>query len=86
MPVVSEIETSPMGGAKRSTKTSQKPSQKPPKQQNNKRGGALLEDITNLAVPFAILLAKEGLQGMSKKKTTEKKASIKKSTKKSTKV
>ena len=85
MPVVSEIETSPMGGAKRSTKTSQKPSQKPPKQQNNKRGGALLEDITNLAVPFAILLAKEGLQGMSKK-TTEKKASIKKSTKKSTKV
>lgn len=37
-----------------------------------KHGGALVEDIKNLAVPFAILLAKEGLDGVFKKKKAEK--------------
>jgi hypothetical protein len=31
------------------------------------KGGALVEDIKSLAVPFAILLAKEGLEKMFKK-------------------
>lgn len=39
----------------------------------SKKGGALVDDVKNLAVPFAILLAKQGLEGMFKKK--EKKAS-----------
>lgn len=32
----------------------------------SKKGGALLQDVQNLAVPFAILLAKEGLTKMFK--------------------
>jgi hypothetical protein len=35
-----------------------------------KQGGALMNDIGNLAVPFAILLAKQGLEHMNKKKST----------------
>jgi hypothetical protein len=37
-----------------------------------KKGGALMDDVKNLAVPFAILLAKQGLQTMfdKKKKTS----------------
>lgn len=33
-----------------------------------KKGGALMDDVKNLAVPFAILLAKQGLQTMFDKK------------------
>ena len=41
-----------------------------------KKGGALMDDIKNLAVPFAILLAKQGLEGMfSSKKSATAKAS-----------
>lgn len=36
-----------------------------------KKGGALAEDLQNLAVPFAILLAKEGLENMFKEKKTK---------------
>lgn len=39
----------------------------------SKKGGALIQDVQNLAVPFAILLAKEGLSKMFK---DEKKASL----------
>jgi hypothetical protein len=57
--------------------TSEKIASKKPKQQNSqspskkeksqsKRGGALVDDVKNLAVPFAILLAKEGLSKMFK--------------------
>ena len=41
------------------------------------QGGALMNDIGNLAVPFAILLAKQGLEHMNKKsaaKTADTKA------------
>ena len=36
---------------------------------SKKKGGALVDDIKNLAVPFAILLAKEGLDTMFSKKS-----------------
>ena len=39
------------------------------------KGGALVEEIKGLAVPFAILLAKQGLDGMFNKKTEKKAAS-----------
>lgn len=34
------------------------------KKQSAKKGGAIVDDVKNLAVPFAILLAKEGLSKM----------------------
>lgn len=37
-----------------------------------KKGGALMDDVKNLAVPFAILLAKQGLQSMFDKKKAKK--------------
>jgi hypothetical protein len=63
-------------------------SSKKPKQQNaqdnskkekSKRGGAFVDDVKNLAVPFAILLAKEGLSKMFKddKKNAKKDVSSK---------
>ncbi len=67
---------------KKSTSTQQKKSTSTQQKSSNKRGGALVEDIKNLAVPFAILLAKEGLEGMFKK--TDKKA-VKKTDKKAVK-
>jgi hypothetical protein len=36
------------------------------KKQSSKKGGAIVDDVKNLAVPFAILLAKEGLSKMFK--------------------
>lgn len=36
------------------------------KKQSAKKGGAIVDDVRNLAVPFAILLAKEGLSKMFK--------------------
>lgn len=36
------------------------------KKQSAKKGGAIVDDVKNLAVPFAILLAKEGLSKMFK--------------------
>lgn len=69
----------------RSKSPSQKQSKKSSKSafQSKKTGGALVDDIKNLAVPFAILLAKEGLENMFKKKAdkaekTAKTASAKK--------
>jgi hypothetical protein len=48
----------------------------------SKRGGSIVNDVKNLAVPFAILLAKEGLSKMFKVEETKKasKASSKTST------
>lgn len=62
------------GGAKKKA-AAKKPAAKKPaaKKPAAKKGGALVDDVKNLAVPFAILLAKQGLEGMFKKK--EKKAS-----------
>ena len=53
-----------------------KPASVPASAKKSKKGGALVEDIKNLAVPFAILLAKQGLEGMfdKKKKAAEKPA------------
>jgi hypothetical protein len=57
------------GGKGKTKKCSTKKSPK-------KKGGALMDDVKNLAVPFAILLAKQGLQTMFDKKASkvEKKA------------
>ncbi len=43
------------------------------KKQSAKRGGAIVDDVKNLAVPFAILLAKEGLSKMFPKGTSSSK-------------
>lgn len=59
--------------SKSSSKTSSKPSSKPSSKSSSKKGGALMNDVQNLAVPFAILLAKEGLSKMFK--NTEEKSS-----------
>ena len=48
----------PAGGQKKSSS----------QQQQQKQGGNLVSDIQNLAVPFAILLAKQGLEGVFKSK------------------
>lgn len=63
-------------GAAKGKKTaakSKKPAAAKGKKPASKKGGALVDDVKNLAVPFAILLAKQGLEGMFKKK--EKKSS-----------
>lgn len=39
----------------------------PPKPSKAKKGGALVDDMKNLAVPFAILLAKYGIESMTDK-------------------
>lgn len=54
------------GGAKKSRKstTPKKPAGKKCGGSAKKQGGALMDDVKNLAVPFAILLAKQGLQSM----------------------
>jgi hypothetical protein len=44
----------------------------------SKKGGALMTDLQNLAVPFAILLAKQGLESMFSNKKSAKKTSSKK--------
>lgn len=56
-------------GGKKTVKTSKKKTSKA------KKGGALVDDMKNLAVPFAILLAKYGIESMtdkSKDKPTKK--------------
>jgi hypothetical protein len=55
------------------SKSTTKPSSKSPSKSSSKKGGALMNDVQNLAVPFAILLAKEGLSKMFK--STEEKPS-----------
>lgn len=61
------------GGAKKSTskkpasqkKVASVPKKTAPKSKSvPKKGGAIMQDVKNLAVPFAILLAKEGLTKM----------------------
>uniref|UniRef100_A0A6C0BF39 Uncharacterized protein n=1 Tax=viral metagenome TaxID=1070528 RepID=A0A6C0BF39_9ZZZZ len=52
---LAQLERAQLGGRRKSTK---KPAA------GKKSGGAIMDDIKNLAVPFAILLAKEGLQSM----------------------
>ena len=79
-PVASAPNSTPaVGGAKRSKasqskacakqggKSSSSKSTKSTK--SKKQGGALVDDIKNLAVPFAILLAKQGLSTMFEKKS-----------------
>jgi outer membrane biosynthesis protein TonB len=44
------------------------------KKKQSKQGGALINDVKNLAVPFAILLAKEGLSKMFKEDAPKKTA------------
>lgn len=48
-----------------------------------KKGGALVDDMKNLAVPFAILLAQQGLKGMLNKKEDSKGSKGSKGSKKS---
>lgn len=48
---------------------------------SNKSGGAFMDDVKSLAVPFAILLAKQGLEAMtSNKDSPQSKASTKTTT------
>lgn len=62
-----------MTGGKKSKKTvAKKPVGKKPVGKRTKKGGALMDDVKNLAVPFAILLAKQGLQSMFDKKKAKK--------------
>jgi len=66
----------PMAGGKKVKKggAAKKPSasKKVVPKKATKKGGALMDDVKNLAVPFAILLAKQGLQSMFDKKKTKK--------------
>lgn len=59
-----------VGGKKPKTpKTPKTPKAKTPKAKTTKKGGDLISDVKGLAVPFAILLAKQGLEmAMDKKK------------------
>lgn len=81
VPPVPATATSQTGGKKHGKKhvkkavakksDAKKASKAPAKRSSRKQGGALIDDVKNLAVPFAILLAKQGLQSMfDKKKTT----------------
>lgn len=64
--------------SKTSPKASPKKVVRTRKSTASKKGGSLVNDVKNLAVPFAILLAKEGLSKVFKK---DKEASPKKSAK-----
>lgn len=61
-------------GGKRPKKESKAAEKKPAskassaKKSSSKKGGAVLDDVKTLAVPFAVLLAKEGLGKVFKKK------------------
>lgn len=46
------------------------------KSKSSKKGGALVADVKNLAVPFAILLAKEGLSKMFKQDASKSSKSL----------
>ena len=61
-----------MTGGKKTKKVVKKPAGKKPAAKKTKKGGALMDDVKNLAVPFAILLAKQGLQSMFDKKKAKK--------------
>jgi hypothetical protein len=62
-----------MTGGKKTKKVVKKPvGKKPAAKKTTKKGGALMDDVKNLAVPFAILLAKQGLQSMFDKKKAKK--------------
>ena len=78
-------------GGKRTRKT-KKPAatkksatKKPTTKSTKSKGGALIDDVKNLAVPFAILLAKQGIQAMFEKKPKAETSSPKKSPKLATK-
>lgn len=70
---LAELERAQMGGRRRRTVSASKPkktsstSSSKPKKTSKKSGGAIMDDIKSLAVPFAILLAKQGLQTMFEK-------------------
>ena len=55
-----------VGGRRKSVSSKGKGKGKKPA--SSRKGGALIDDVKNLAVPFAILLAKQGLQTMFDKK------------------
>lgn len=74
-----------LSGGKKKRTAGKKPAAKTGKPgKPGKKGGALVDDIKNLAVPFAILLAKQGLDGMFNKKA-EKKTTVKATAKRSAK-
>jgi hypothetical protein len=68
--VSSKSQSSKGGEAKKTAKSAAKSSAK----KSVKKGGFIADDIKNLAVPFAILLAKQGLTNMFDKKKQESKA------------
>ena len=83
-----QVEFNASGGAKRKVKKvddkkktqskqstqSKKQSNSQDKKKSSKKGGAIVDDVKNLAVPFAILLAKEGLSKMFPKGDAKKSA------------
>ena len=81
-----------VGGKRNTSKSTRSKSPKTMRSKSAKRrtskkggaeGGALLDDVKNLAVPFAILLAKQGLQHMFNKSKDTKSASAKSASAKS---
>ena len=64
------------GKKKKLVKKTAETATKPVKAAKNKKGGSLVEDVKNLAVPFAILLAKEGIDAMFKSKAKSGKVAI----------
>lgn len=79
---VPSVSSEPHVGGKKRTSKKAAPAKKP-SSSKGKKGGALLDDVKNLAVPFAILLAKQGLQNLfdEKKTKTDKKPKTEKKTK-----
>jgi len=81
-PASLQVEYQAVGGKKSKQSKQQQDKQQKKKQaepkkksQSSKKGGAIVNDVKNLAVPFAILLAKEGLSKMFKAETASKKPS-----------
>jgi hypothetical protein len=62
------------GGAKKGKKVAAKKGKKVA----TKKGGSIMKDVSNLAVPFGILLAKQGLDKLVKKSESDKKKPAKK--------
>lgn len=57
-------------------KQSKKQDKQDKQSQRQKKGGAFVDDVKNLAVPFAILLAKEGLSKVFDKSSKSKKTTL----------
>lgn len=69
-----DVDQGLVGGAKKGKKVAAKKGKKVAA----KKGGSIMKDVQNLAVPFGILLAKQGLDKLVKKSESDKKKPTKK--------